>query len=523
MAQNATAQPTDTPPSVTPAGTAENPLRKGLRMSRTPQPCVLIIFGASGDLTNRKLLPALWALSESQQLGPGFSVVGISRTKKTHEEFRQELRDALDDDSLNDNPAFEQFLEGLFYMPGDINDPGMYEELNKVLHQIDDERGTGGNRVYYLSTQPSFFPIVIHHLGEAGMVSRQTEGSGWTRIVIEKPFGRDLKTARELNQDVLKVFDEQQVYRIDHYLGKETVQNLMVLRFANTIWEPIWNRRYVDHIQITVAERLGVEGRGGYYEEAGLVRDMIANHLLQLLMIVAMEPPVAFDADAVRDEKVKVLRAVRPFTPERIESDVVFGQYGEGASAAEAVPGYREEEKVSPQSTTETYAAMRFYVDNWRWQNVPFFLRSGKRLPKRATEIAIQFKPVPHLLFDHSTPNVLSIRIQPDEGIALQFDAKVPGTQMVERPVLMDFRYGTSFGVEPADAYQRLLLDVMLGDGTLFARRDEVEAAWKLIDPILEQAVEHWGKEFPNYEAGTWGPTAADEMIETPERRWRRL
>jgi glucose-6-phosphate 1-dehydrogenase len=342
-------------------------------------------------------------------------------------------------------------------------------------------------------------------------------------VVIEKPFGRDFQTARELNQQVLRVFDETQVYRIDHYLGKETVQNLMVLRFANTIWEPIWNRRYVDHVQITVAESIGVEGRGGYYEEAGLVRDMIANHLLQLLTIVAMEPPVAFDADAVRDEKVKVLRAVRPFTPARIAADTVRGQYGPGFSGAEQVPGYRQEEKVSPQSTTETYAALRFFIDNWRWRDVPFLLRSGKRLAKRVSEIAIQFKPVPHLLFESCMPNVLTIRIQPDEGIALQFDAKVPGSQMRQRPVLMEFRYGTSFGVPPVEAYQRLLLDVMLGDSTLFARRDEVEAAWHIVDPILEAWASTPPDDFPNYEAGSWGPAAADALLDSEDWRWRRL
>jgi glucose-6-phosphate 1-dehydrogenase len=499
-----------------------NPLRTGLRMERTPPPCVLVIFGASGDLTKRKLLPALWALAEAQQLSPGFSVVGIARTPKSHEAFRQELRDSMAGDASVDTPSLESFLQGLYYLPGNVNDPGMYEQLNALLGEIDRERGTSGNRVFYIATQPSFFSPVIDHLGKAGLANRRAHGTGWTRAVIEKPFGRNLKTAQELNREMLTVFDEQQVYRIDHYLGKETVQNLMVLRFANTIWEPIWNRRYVDHVQITVAENLGVEGRGGYYEEAGVVRDMIANHLLQLLTIVCMEPPVAFDADAVRDEKVKVLRAVRPFTPDRIRTDAVRGQYGPGFAAAQPVPGYREEEKVSSQSSTETYAALRFYVDNWRWQDVPFLLRSGKRLPKRVSEIAIEFKPVPHLLFEESTPDVLAVRIQPDEGISLHFNAKIPGPQMHQRPVLMDFRYGTSFGVAPAEAYQRLLLDVMLGDSTLFTRRDEVEAAWKLLDPILDAWSAQPAEDFPNYEAGTWGPAAADKLLGSAARRWRR-
>ena len=503
--------------------TATNPLRTGLRTERTPPPCVLIIFGASGDLTHRKLLPALWTLAEEQQLAPGFSIVGISRTPKTHEQFRGDFRETLGSIASDDEAALDEFLEGLFYLPGNIDHPDMYRQLDALLKQIDRDRGAGGNRIFYLSTQPSFFPRIIEQLGEAGLANRTAEGDGWTRIVVEKPFGRDFETARTLNQVIAGGFDERQVYRIDHYLGKETVQNLMVLRFANTIWEPIWNRRYVDHVQITVAERVGVEGRGGYYEEAGLLRDMIANHLLQLLTIVAMEPPVAFDADAVRDEKVKVLRAVRPFTPERIETDTVRGQYGPGFSAAEQVPGYRQEEKVSPQSATETYAALRFFVDNWRWRDVPFLLRSGKRLPKRVSEIAIQFKPVPHMLFEACSPDVLTIRIQPDEGIALQFDAKVPGPQMRQRPVLMDFRYGTSFGVAPAEAYQRLLLDVMLGDSTLFARRDEVEAAWRIVDPILETWAATAPQDFPNYEAGSWGPSSADALLGAEDRRWRRL
>ncbi len=503
--------------------TATNPLLTGLRMERTPPPCVLIVFGASGDLTQRKLLPALWALAEEQQLGPGFSMIGISRTPKTHEEFRDEFRETLGPSAQDDEAALDDFLEGLFYLPGNIDHADMYQELDALLKQIDRDRGTGGNRIFYLSTQPSFIPRIIRQLGTTGLANRTAEGDGWTRVVIEKPFGRDLDTARMLNQVVFEVFDERQVYRIDHYLGKETVQNLMVLRFANTIWEPLWNRRYVDHVQITVAERVGVEGRGGYYEEAGLLRDMIANHLLQLLTIVAMEPPVAFDADAVRDEKVKVLRAVRPFTPARIAADTVRGQYGPGFSGAEQVPGYRQEEKVSPQSTTETYAALRFFIDNWRWRDVPFLLRSGKRLAKRVSEIAIQFKPVPHLLFESCMPNVLTIRIQPDEGIALQFDAKVPGSQMRQRPVLMEFRYGTSFGVPPVEAYQRLLLDVMLGDSTLFARRDEVEAAWRIVDPILEAWASTPPDDFPNYEAGSWGPAAADALLDSEDWRWRRL
>ncbi|GAC1353696.1 MAG: glucose-6-phosphate dehydrogenase [Herpetosiphon sp.] len=502
---------------------ATNPLRTGLRLERTPVPSALVIFGASGDLTKRKLLPALWAMAENQQLPPGFSVVGISRSPLSHDDFRQQFRDSIADDKTIDSEMLNNFLQGLFYLPGRVDDPEIYRKLQEFLNTLDRERGTGGNRAFYCATQPSFFPVIIEQLGASGLVTAPSDGQGWTRIVIEKPFGRDLESAKELNRTVLKVFDERQIYRIDHYLGKETVQNLLVLRFANTIFDPIWNRQYVDHVQITVAESLGVEQRGPYYEEAGLVRDMIANHMLQLLTLVAMEAPVAFDADAVRDEKVKVLRAVRPFSDERLHRDMVRGQYGPGFLQAAPVGGYREEPKVAATSKTETYAAIKFVIDNWRWAGVPFFLRSGKRLPKRATEIAIQFKPVPHRLFDASTPDVLAIRIQPDEGISLQFDAKVPGPSMRERPVLMDFRYGSSFGVEPAEAYQRLLLDVLLGDGTLFARRDEVEAAWRIIDPILAFWSSTPAPELPNYEAGTWGPTAADDMIEGPFRRWRRL
>ncbi len=416
----------------------------------------------------------------------------------------------------------DTFLQGLFYVPGTFDQPDMYQRLKQVLEQIDRERGTAGNRMYYLATPPSFFPVITEQLGQAGLVSDAATGAGWTRVVIEKPFGRDLATARELNRVVHGVFDEAQVYRIDHYLGKETVQNILHFRFANAIWEPIWNRRYVDHVQITVAEDLGVETRGGYYEEAGIVRDMLENHMLQLLTLTAMEPPVSFDADAVRDEKVKVLRGMRPFDLQRVQSDVVRGQYGAGWIGGKAVPAYRQEQKVAPDSQTATYVAATFYIDTWRWEGVPFYLRSGKRLPKRVTEIAIQFRPVPQLLFGPTDPNVLAMRIQPDEGISLQFEAKVPGPTARHRPVAMDFRYGTAFATAPAEAYQRLLLDVMLGDSTLFARRDEVEAAWTLVAPILNTWAATQATDLPNYEAGTWGPEAADQLLEASGRRWRR-
>ncbi len=507
------------PPSST---VMNNPLRKGLRLERSPSPCVMVIFGASGDLAKRKLLPALWALNEAQQLPPGFSIIGVARSELSHDEFRQQLRDSITHDQTVDPAMLDTFLQGLFYVSGTFDQPSAYEKLKGVLERIDRERGTGGNRMYYLATPPSFFPVITEQLGQAGLVSDAAAAAGWTRIVIEKPFGRDLATARELNRVVHSVFDEAQVYRIDHYLGKETVQNILHFRFANAIWEPIWNRRYVDHVQITVAEDLGVGTRGGYYEEAGVVRDMLENHMLQLLTLTAMEPPVSFDADAVRDEKVKVLRGTRPFDGERVRTDVIRGQYGAGWIAGARVPGYRDEQKVAPNSPMATYVAGAFYIDTWRWQGVPFYLRSGKRMPKRVTEIAIQFKPVPHLLFGPTAPNVLAMRIQPDEGIALQFEAKVPGPTPRHRPVTMDFRYGTAFASAPAEAYQRLLLDVMLGDSTLFARRDEVEAAWTLVAPILDTWASEQPNDLPNYEAGSWGPEAADRLLENEGRRWRR-
>ncbi|WP_026370943.1 glucose-6-phosphate dehydrogenase [Kallotenue papyrolyticum] len=502
--------------------TDANPLRVGLRMERSPQPCAMVIFGVTGDLAHRKLVPALWALNEAQQLPPGFSIVGIGRRPMSDDDLRQQVRAVLAEESRADTAMLDAFLEGVFYVRGTFEDQTTYQRLAARLEQIDHDRGTGGNRVFYLATPPSEFPTIIEQLGAARLVRHHDEEGGWTRVVIEKPFGRDLRSARELNRIVHRVFDESQVYRIDHYLGKETVQNILHFRFANAIWEPIWNRRYVDHVQITVAEDIGIGTRAGYYEEAGVVRDMLANHMLQLLTLTAMEPPIAFDANAVRDEKVKVLRGARPFDRERVLREAVRGQYGPGWIGGERVPGYRQEPNVAPDSPTPTYVAATFWIDTWRWEGVPFYLRSGKRLPKRVTEIAIQFKPVPKLLFGPTTPNVLAFRIQPDEGITLQFEAKIPGPAVRQRSVTMDFRYGTAFAVAPADAYQRLLLDVMLGDGTLFARSDEIEAAWALVGPLLETWEALPPSDFPNYAAGTWGPDAADQMLETTGRRWRR-
>jgi glucose-6-phosphate 1-dehydrogenase len=506
-----------------PSTELRNPLRAGLRLERTPAPCALVIFGASGDLVQRKLLPALWALHEAQQLPPGFSMVGVARSEFSHDQFRQQLRESiLTDDATVDPTMLDNFLQGLFYLSGSATDAHTFDRLQQFLAQLDHDRGTAGNRIFYLATTPSLFPSIVQHLGQAGLVNRDASDAKWTRIVIEKPFGRDFETARELNHTIHQVFDESQIYRIDHYLGKETVQNILHFRFANAIWEPIWNRRYVDHVQITVAEDLGVGNRGGFYEEAGVVRDMLQNHLLQLLTLTAMEPPVSFEADTVRDEKVKILQGIQPFDRERVLRDTVGGQYGAGWIGGQRVPGYREEPKVAPNSRTLTYIAAKFYIDTWRWQGVPFCLRSGKRLPRRVTEIAIQFKPVPKLLFGPTTPNVLALRIQPNEGISLQFEAKVPGPSLRHRPVTMEFHYGTAFAAAPAEAYQRLLLDVMIGDSTLFARRDEVEMAWRLVDPIVEAWQEMTSLAFPNYEAGTWGPEAADRLIGGDGRRWRR-
>jgi glucose-6-phosphate 1-dehydrogenase len=510
------------------AAVMENPLRAGIRLERTAEPCVIVIFGASGDLTKRKLVPALYRLVQERLLPAEFAIVGLARTEMASEEFRERMKEAVVEFSEAksvDEEVWNSFAQGLHYLTADINNPEDYKKLSGLLAQVDQERGTQGNRLFYLSVAPKFYGEAVKQLGEHGLAKPQ--GKGWVRVIVEKPFGTDLESARALNRELLEYLDESQIYRIDHYLGKETVQNLLVFRFANGIFEPLWNRQYIDHIQLTNAEMVGVEGRGGYYETAGVVRDMIQNHVFQVLSLVAMEPPVNLGSEAVRDEKIKAMEAARAFSPERVRAECVRGQYGPGSIAGQPVPGYRQETDVAPDSATETFAMLKMYFDNWRWAGVPFYIRSGKRMPKRVTEIAIHFKAAPLPLFgeamEQMTPNQLIIRIQPDEGITLRFAAKVPGQVTNIRDVNMDFRYGASFGIQLAEAYERLLLDCILGDSTLYARKDMTERGWELVMPILDEwAATKDQVNFPNYEAGTWGPKEADDLIEKDGRRWRR-
>jgi glucose-6-phosphate 1-dehydrogenase len=506
-----------------------NPLREGLEQERVPDPLALVIFGASGDLTHRKLMPALYSLAHDGLLPAGQAIVGFARPDYSDEAFRMSIREACEKYARTrpiEDSVWDHLAKSIFYVKGEFDDPAAYEQLQARLQEIDRTNGTGGRRIFYLAVPPKFFPVISSMLGSRGMVTDPEKGGPFTRCIIEKPFGRDLQSARELNRVAVTTFRERQVFRIDHYLGKETVQNLLVLRFANGIFEPFWNRQYVDHVQFTVAESLGVEKRGGYFESAGIVRDIIQNHMLQLVSLVAMEPPVAFEADAVRDEKVKVLRALRDFPRQDLDQCTVRGQYTDGSVLGEEAIAYRKEESVNPGSKTETYAAMKIFIDNWRWADVPFYIRAGKRLPKRVTDIAIHFRPAPYPLFKKNSrvvtqPNVLAIRIQPDEGISLKFDSKVPGPTVRTAPVTMEFRYATSFGAEPPEAYERLLLETMLGDSTLFARRDEVETAWAWLDPLLNAWASRPGG--PDaYAAGTWGPRSADELIERDGRQWRR-
>jgi glucose-6-phosphate 1-dehydrogenase len=503
---------------MTETAVAENPLAEGLRMRRPPEPFALTIFGASGDLTQRKLMPALYSLVFRGLLPDSFAVVGTSRTEMTTEEFRALMREAVVEHSRDElkEDVWEQLAERMSYVTADFGVEGGEQPLLERLDELDGSSGTSGNRVYYLAVPPKAFGPIVAGLGKA------RPAGGWTRLIVEKPFGSDLASARALNELVHEDFDEQEIYRIDHYLGKETVQNMLVLRFANGIFEPIWNRQFIDHVQITVAESLGVEKRGDFYDDTGAMRDVVQNHLLQLVALTAMEPPIDFEAEAVRNEKIKVLRALHTPGPKH----VVRGQYGPGFIEGEQVPGYREEDGCAPDSETETYVAAKLYVDNWRWADTPFFIRTGKRLPRRETTIAIQFKRAPHPPFEVDDeeglrPNVLLIHIQPDEGVSLAIGAKVPGQGVTIRTVHMDFLYGGAFRVGLPEAYERLILDCLLGDATLFTRADEVEEQWALVDAMLSP----WQRDrphFPNYEAGTWGPHAADELLHRDGRSWRR-
>ena len=489
----------------------ENPLLEGLPMARRPEPCTMVIFGASGDLTKRKLFPALYSLAYRQLLPEKFGVLGVARTEGTDQEFRERMKAAVQEFGRDDfrEDVWDELADGMHYVYDD-------DKLAAALRDLGERRGTTGNRIYYLAVPPAAFEGIVAWVG------KHKARKGWTRVIVEKPFGHDLESAQDLNALLHKHFDESQIFRIDHYLGKETVQNMLALRFANGIFEPIWNRQFIDHIQITVAETLGIEGRAEYYERAGAIRDIFQNHLLQLIALTAMEPPIDLAADSVRNEKVKVLKSIHTPGPKH----VVRGQYGRGYIEGQEVPGYREETGIDPSSMTETFIAAKLFVDNWRWADTPIYIRAGKRMARRETTIAIEFKRAPHPPFveaaaDGLRPNVLLIHIQPDEGVSLEIGAKVPGQGLQIRTVHMDFLYGGAFRTDLPEAYERLLLDCMRGDASLFTREDEVVEQWQIVDAI----VAFWRRDrpsFPNYAAGTWGPASSDELIQRDGRSWRR-
>ncbi len=513
------------------AALAGNPLLEEVFAVKTPDPCILVIFGATGDLTARKLIPALFNLSHEGQLPAHFACVGFARREKSHEQFRAEMRTAIDQFSrtpVTDQRFWDSFANQLFYHTSEFHEDAGYEALGKFLKQLDVQFGTKGNRLYYLSTPSGFFPVIIEKLKKHDLIYPVNNAEDrWSRVIIEKPFGHDLDSAIELQKEVSQFLDESQTYRIDHWLGKETVQNLLIFRFTNPIFESMWNNHFIDHVQITVGEDIGVGSRGSLWEESGMLRDIVQNHMMQLLSLIGMEPPANLSASSIHDEKVKVIQSIRPFSEGDLIHNVVRGQYGPGFVNGEAVKGYRQEDRVSPTSNVETYTAFKLWIDNWRWSGVPFYLRAGKRMPKKVTEIAITFKPAPGTLYQmhsHICPaNVLALRIQPNEGISLKMNCKIPGQEGLMQPVKMDFHYNAYFGATQQEAYERLICDCMSGDATLFARNDEVISSWKIFTPVLDWWKQSKASDFPNYASGSWGPPEADALMHADDRTWRVL
>jgi len=491
-------------------------------------PCVMVIFGAAGDLTKRLLMPSLYNLAQSKLLPEEFAVVGFARKQMNTDEFRQTISQEIQEFVKGevDKDIWDALVQKFYYLPGNFESADSYQQLRDLLTKVDTECGTSGNYLYYLATAADYFAKIVQQLGNVGLVQEQS--GQWRRVIIEKPFGHDLDSARSLNQNIGSVLKESQIYRIDHYLGKETVQNILVFRFGNGLFEPVWNRNYIDHVQITVAETVGVEGRGGFYEGAGALRDMVQNHMFQLLAMTAMEPPLSFEADALRDEKSKLLSAILPLSPEEVLSDTVRGQYGSGTVKGKQISAYRAESRVAPDSNTETYVALKLMIDNWRWAGVPFYLRTGKVMPERVSEIAICFKRVPHLMFrqtaiEELTANLLVLHIQPDEGISLKFGAKVPGPAVHMGGVEMAFHYHDYFCTTPTTGYETLLYDCMIGDAILFQRSDNVELGWSVVQPILDAWKAKPPEQFPNYAAGSWGPESADQLLKRDGRHWREI